>query len=156
MRRATYRPRMRVIIGMAVAIVCGTLVAISLHISLLRTARAEAARLTQVTATVIEPAAPEHGRPAIGHWATPEGVRHTGVIPALPERGTGAGHPVWVDDTGRIDDPPKGPLERGLITALAGTIVALAIILRTAYRPRDDDIDTAWRQLARHWTRRYQ
>jgi hypothetical protein len=144
-----------VIIGVAVAVVCGTLVALSLHVSLLRTARAEAARLTQITATVVEPAAPEHSRPAVGHWTTPDGARHIGVIPAPPERGTGAGHPVWVDDTGQIGDPPKGPVERGVLSALAGTMVALAIILLTSYRPRDDDIDTAWRQLARHWTRRY-
>lgn len=156
MRRAIRRLGRRTVIGVVVAIVCGTLVAISLHISLLRTARTEAARLTQATATIIEPAAPEDSRPAVGHWTTPDGVWRTGVIPATPERGTATCHPIWIDETGRISDPPKSPMERGIQTALAGTMVTLAIILLIGHRPRDDDdLDIAWRQVARRWKRRY-
>lgn len=64
---ALTRPTRRSIIALIACLVCGVLVAISTHLSLLWTARVEATRLSQVTATVIEPAAPERGvRPEYG------------------------------------------------------------------------------------------
>jgi hypothetical protein len=146
----------RAIIGVLAAVVCGTLVAISMHISLLHTARAEAARLTRVSAVIIEPAALDQGRHAIGAWTTPDGVRRIGTVPAPVERGAGEHHAIWIDETGQLAKPPDGPLQRAAQTAVAGTAVAAAVILLTVRRPRQgDDIDAAWRRVAPGWKRHY-
>lgn len=138
------------------AALCGALVAVSVHISLLRAARADAARTSPVTATVLEPAAPERGRPAIGHWTTADGTHRVGVIPAPPDRTAGTGHPIWVDETGWITAQPKSALHRGTQTALAGISVAAAIVLLTRRGPRQDDpIALEWKNVARDWRHRH-
>src|SRR3954452_25197698 len=99
-------------ISIAASLICGALVAMSTNMSLLRTARAETARLSQVTATVTDPAAPEHARPAIGHWTTADGTKRTGMVRAPPGHTAGTNHPVWIDQAGQIADPPKNPPQR--------------------------------------------
>lgn len=71
----------------------------------------------------------ERSRPAIGHWTTADGTRHTGIIPAPPGHTTGMNHPVWINEAGQLTTPPKSPLHRGVQTTLAGTAVAAAITL---------------------------
>ncbi|GAB3971468.1 hypothetical protein GCM10029978_046710 [Actinoallomurus acanthiterrae] len=149
------RPARKAIIALIVSLSCGALIAISTHISLLRTARAENARLSQATATVIEPAAPERSRPAIGHWTTTDGTRRTGAVPAPPGHTTGMSHPIWIDEAGQIADPPKSPLHRGAQTALAGACVAIAIILILTRRPQPDAIDIEWQNVGPQWHRRH-
>ena len=149
------RPTRKAIFALAVSLACGALIAISTHISLLRAARAEAARLSQVTATVIEPAEPDRARLAIGHWTAPDGTRRTGVISAPPGHDAGMSHPVWIDGTGRIATPPKSPLERDAQTALAGICVTTAIMIILACRGRADPIDVEWRNVAPQWRRRH-
>jgi hypothetical protein len=149
------RPTRKTIIAITASLICGALVALSTHISLLWTARAEAARLSQVTATVIEPAAPERARPTVGQWTTTDGTLRTGVIPAPPGHTTGMTHQVWIDETGHLADPPKSPLHRGTQTALAGTCVALATVLILLRRPQPDAIDIEWQNVAAQWQRRH-
>lgn len=127
----TWARPLKAIIAITAAIVCGTMVAISVHISLLWTAREQAARLSQVTAIVIELAVPDRSQPAIGHWITADGTRRTGIIDAPPGHTTGMSHPVWINEAGQPTTPPKSPLHRGAQTALAGTAVAAAIIILT-------------------------
>ena len=146
----------RAIIVFAVAAVCATLVAVSVHVSLGWAARTETARSSQVTATVIQPAAPERSRPAIGRWTAPDGTRHVGVIPAPPERAAGAGHRIWINPAGQITAPPKSALHRGVQTVLAGLSVGTAIIIVTHRRSRQDDpIDMEWQNVAGEWRRRH-
>jgi hypothetical protein len=147
------RSARKAIIAIAASLICGALVALSTHMSLLRTARAETARLSQVTATVIEPAAPEHARPAIGHWTTADGTRRTGVVPAPPGHTAGTNHRVWIDEAGHITTSPKSPLHRGTQTALAGACVAIAIIIILTRRP--DAVDIEWQDVAPQWQRRH-
>jgi hypothetical protein len=132
---ALARPTLKAIIAITAAIVCGTVVAISVHISLLWTVREQTARLSQVTATVIEPAVPERSQPAIGHWMTADGTRRTGIIDAPPGHRMGMSHPIWINEAGHPTTPPKSPLHRGVQTALAGTAVAAAIIILTHRSP---------------------
>lgn len=133
---ASARPTLKVIIAIAAAILCGTLVAVSVHVSLSWTAREQAARLSQVTATVIEPAVPEQSRPAIGQWTAADGTPRTGVIPAPPHQTTGTRHPVWTNESGQLTTPPKSPLRRDVEAVFAGTLVAAAITTILLYRPR--------------------
>jgi hypothetical protein len=132
------RPTLKALIAITAAIVCGTIVAISAHTSLLRTAREQTARLSQVTATVIEPAVPELSQPAIGTWTTADGTRRTGIIDAPPDHYTGMSHPIWINEAGQPTAPPKSPLHRGVQTALVGTAVAAAIIILTHRSPHAD------------------
>jgi hypothetical protein len=150
------RPTRRAIIAITVAALCGTLVALSLHISLLRTARLDAARTHQVMATVLEPAVPERGRPAIGEWITADGSHRVGVIPAPPDRTAGTGQPIWIDDAGRITAQPKSALHRATQSALAGVAVAASIVLLTRRGPRQDDpVAMEWKNVAGDWQRRH-
>lgn len=140
MIRATpTRPIRRTILAAVVALVCGMLIAVSVHMSLLWTAQAHAARTSHVTATVLEPAAPERSRPAIGRWTTTDGAHHIGVISAPPGRSAGATYPIWVDEAGRITSQPKSAVHRATQTALAGIAVTVAVILLTRPGPRRDD-----------------
>lgn len=132
------RPTLRAIIAITAAIVCATMVAISVHISLLQTAREQAARLSQVTAIVIEPAVPERSQPALGHWTTADGTRRTGIIDAPPGHTTGMSHHIWINEAGQPTTPPKSPLHRGVQTVLALTAVAAAIIALTHRSPHAD------------------
>lgn len=125
------QPTLKAIIAVITAIMCGTLVAISVHMSLLWTFHEQTARLSQVTATVIAPAAPEQSQPAIGRWTTPDGTQRTGIIPAPPSHTTGMSHPVWINKAGQVTTPPKSPLHRGAQTVLAGAAVTTAITLIT-------------------------
>jgi hypothetical protein len=140
------------------AVVCGALVAALAHFTLLHNARSDAARLSRVNATVIEPAVPHLSRPAIGSWTAADGTRHSGIIPAPPERPAGSGHPVWIDKIGQISAPPQSPLHRSIEVAVAGTSVTTAvltlIIARSRVR-RDRALDAEWQKIAREWTRRY-
>lgn len=150
----TTRPAIRALLAATLALACGALVAFSLHTSLARTAHTDAARLSQATATILEPAASDRSRPAIGHWTTTDGARHTGIVPAPPHKSAGDSHPIWIDETGQITTPPKTAIHRAAQTILAGISVTAAIIMIT--RPRKlDAIDTAWRQIADVWRRRY-
>lgn len=151
---ASIRQARKAILALVVSLVCGALVAISTHFSLLRTARAETARLSKVTATVLEPAAPERGKPAIGDW-TADGTRRTGVIPAPPDHTVGMSHPIWIDETGQIADPPKSPLHRGTQTGLAGACVATAVMIILSCRRQPDAVDLEWQRVAPPWSRRH-
>jgi hypothetical protein len=148
--------RRRAAIAIVLSLVCGALVAISVHVSLLWTANADGARTSRVTATVLEPAAPDRSRPAIGHWTTTDGTRRTGVIPAPPKQGAGAGHPIWIDESGHVTTQPKSAVHRGVQTALAGISVAAAMILLIGRASRPDDpIDVEWQDVAPGWQRRH-
>lgn len=71
----------RAITVVTAAIVCGALTAALAHFTLLSKARSETARLSRVTATVVEPAVPHLSRPAIGTWTADDGTRRTGSSP---------------------------------------------------------------------------
>ena len=135
------------ILAAVIALMCGTLVAISVHVSLLRAAHAHTARTSEVTATVVEPAMPERSRPAAGRWTTSDGAHHVGAIPAPPGRRTGATYPIWVDEAGRITTRPKSAVHRAAQTALAGIAVTTAVILLIRPGPR--------RHVSGDWQRRH-
>jgi hypothetical protein len=151
----TSTPARRAILAITAAIICGTLVAISTHLSLARSTRAEVARLSQVTATVIEPAAPERSRPAIGSWIIANGTRRTGVVPAPPGHTAGMTHVIWIDEAGQVAASPRSPLHRGTQTALAGAWVAIAIIAVFARRSHRDAIDIERQNVASRWCQRH-
>ena len=111
----------------ALAITCGAILGIGTH----WTADLEPSGLTQVTAITLEPAEPDLMRPAIGQWTTPEGETRFGVIPAPRGLPAGARHPVWVDETGHITDPPEHQVTRIAQASLAGTLGTTAVILLT-------------------------
>lgn len=98
------------------------------------TAGTEDSGRTRVTATVLEPGGPHLGRAAIGQWTTPEGERRFGAIPAPRGHPAGAEHPVWIDETGHITQPPASRVARIARASLAGATGTVAVFLVT--RPR--------------------
>lgn len=115
----------RKVIVAALAITCGA----ALGTGTYWMAGMEPSGRTQVTATVLEPAEPGLMRPAIGQWTTPDGEMRSGVIPAPPGLSAGAGHLVWVDETGHITDAPKHQVTRVTQASLAGALGTAAVLL---------------------------
>jgi hypothetical protein len=113
----------------ASALTCGAILGAGAH----WTATEDSGR-TQVTATVLEPGEPHLGRAAIGQWTTPEGERRFGAIPAPRGHPAGAEHPVWIDETGHIAQPPTSRVARIARASLAGATGTVAVFLVT--RPR--------------------
>lgn len=111
----------------ALTVTCGAILGIGTY----WTAGLEPSGRTQVTAIILEPAEPGLMRPAIGQWATPEGERRSGVIPAPPGLSAGAGHLVWVDAAGHVTDSPKHQVTRIAQASLAGALGTAAVILFT-------------------------
>jgi hypothetical protein len=149
------RPVPRALAAVAVALLCGAAVFLAAHAHLARVAGAEAARLSQVTAVILEPPAPEESRPAIGQWPAGDGTLRAGVIHASPDTSAGDPHPVWIDQRGQLSHPPASAAQRAA-QAVAGGGAVSAAVLAVLTRRQPDDVDSEWRRVSRDWRRRYQ
>jgi hypothetical protein len=119
------RATLPMIAGITVAMVCGVLAGVGVHWA----AALRHDRLSQVSATILEPAAWDGSRPATGRWPAPDGTSRAGTIPAPPGRPAGTQVPVWVGQTGQITAAPEAPFYRVAHPLLAGAAVAGGIIL---------------------------
>ena len=96
-------------------------------------------------------------------WIAPDGVRRTGVVPALPGAAAGSTVRVWVDAAGRLTGPPLQPLQvrdQAALVAILAPIVLGEILLFTGQlahyllgRRRLAAWDAEWRVISLQWTR---
>jgi len=149
------RPVPRALAAAAVALLCGAGVFLAVHAHLARVAGAEAARLSQATAVILEPPAPDRSRPAIGQWPAGDGTLRAGVIHVPPGTSAGDPHPVWIDQRGRLSHPPASAAQRAAQAGAAGSAVSAAVLAVTRRR-QPDAVDVEWRRVSRDWQRRYQ
>jgi hypothetical protein len=135
-----------------VALACGVLAGAGAH----WTAGLRQDKLSQVTATITEPAAGNGSHPATGRWTAPDGTPRTGTILAPPGRPAGAQVPVWLDQAGQVTAAPTAGFYRIARPFLAGAAVTSAILLLTRHPLRHrDQIDIEWRRVSHTWRRDY-
>lgn len=144
----------RALAAVAVALLCGTATTCAAYFHLDHVASAEAARLSQVTAVILEPSAHDRSRPAIGQWPAGDGTLRAGVIHAPPGKNAGDPHPVWIDQRGQLSHPPASSAQRAAQAAAAGSAISAAV-LTVIRRRQPDAVDSEWRRVSRDWRRRY-
>jgi hypothetical protein len=103
---------------------------LALHSGLAADARDRPHRHRVAAVTLAEPtvsafAAPDvdgasGSAPAPAVWHYPGTVRHTATVPVPASAKAGTRAPIWVDDRGRIAEPPRTPGEITGTAALAG------------------------------------
>jgi hypothetical protein len=123
-----------------------------------REAQAQQAAAHQVRATVLQPAKPwsvsEGGAEAQARWKAPDGQVRTGQVFVLNGAAVGGTVVVWVNQAGKLTDPPLEPgqvtgrAEMARVSAVAGlavTLIAVGLAAHWAlYRRRLARWDAEW------------
>jgi hypothetical protein len=96
-------------------------------------------------------------------WTAPDGKRRTGMVPAPMAASTGGTVMVWVDEAGRLTEPPLRPSLIQGQAALAGIftsvvfgmiVVCVGLLVHVALdRRRLAAWDAKWRATGPQWTR---
>lgn len=144
LRRPADRTRARWLVGLGLSVLFAVLSAVASGLAVWdadsRTARSEAERLHQITATTT--GAAEHapdawtggGTEAVAQavWEFPAATRRAGLVEVPP--GTPAGRPVaiWVDDAGGTARGPRSEAEGAFAAITVGGTAAALIALTAA------------------------
>ncbi len=151
----------------AVFILGGSLAALAAgrwaYASALRTEHADQAARHQVAAVLLTTAGVWSPAMAQARWTAPDGIRHTGWVPAPADAPAGTAVRVWVDAAGQPAEPPLRHFQaEGQAALLAiAALLALATLLagagllahHVADRRRQAAWDAQWRATGPKWSR---
>lgn len=131
LRRGLDRAEALIVGGLAMAFLAGApLAALTAgHIAdqtATRVVRAERS-WHQVPAVLLQTAPEVAGVSTRASWTGPDGVRHTGLVAAVPGTKKGSTVPVWIDAHGRLTWPPLIRSQIVAQTVLAAMLAPLAL-----------------------------
>jgi hypothetical protein len=131
----------------------------------LRIEHAELAARHRIPAVLLTAAQQQAGPEATARawWSAPDGVRHTGQVPAAAGSAAGTMVTVWVNTAGRVLGPPLSPSQVMSQAVLAAMVTpctlalalwwAGALALGVVDRRRLASWDAEWRATGPKWSR---
>jgi hypothetical protein len=131
--RVEFVSRVVLALALLLAVPLGLLGGAVAHTGVEATAQQQADTRTPALALLLADApdgtAAEVSVPASAGWTAPDGGARTGTVDASPGAPAGTTVDVWVDERGRITDPPLTGSEVTGQAVVIGSLVSLAVVI---------------------------